>query len=155
MPSPGKKKPGPHARAKARAARAAAVAAGVLPPPAPRSVADTPAPPPSELTAIGAPPPGDSLAQNAWAHEVVIAAMHDAMVDPNISPRERRKELRTLAAAAARLQPDTRRWEAEQLIRRDRAELEQLESDRRGAKLEPRAPRGPLPTSSAPDGSRA
>ena len=52
-----------------------------------------------------------------------------------ISERERRKEIRTLGASAAKLLPDARRGEAEQLIRSDREELERKQ--RRRAKLEP------------------
>lgn len=75
-------------------------------------------------------------------HKMLIASLHDAAVDPSISSTVRRKEMRTISAAAAKLMPRARLWEAEQLIKRDRKELEELKT-RRGAKLEARPPRPP------------
>ena len=129
-PAP-KKKPGPYTRAKARAA-AAAVASG-LPAIAP---SDTPGSPPLELTELGT-PPTDPLAAQAYLHRMTVLAAYDAARDPSISPKERRKEIRTLTASAAKLMPHARLWQATQLIMGDRAELEQSERDKRGAKLVP------------------
>lgn len=134
-----RKKPGPRARAKVKALRDEAdriAKGGSSAAKTPESVAEVP----RELAELG-PPPADPLAANAWAHRATLLAMHNAVIDPKITERERRKEIRSLAAAAAKLMPDTRRWEAEQLIRSDREEIDRKEGDRHGAKLEPLPPR--------------
>lgn len=140
-----KKKPGPKSRAKARAMRDAADAISEGKPMAEAAALVKPvekaAPPPDRLVSLGEPPPNDSLGANKWAHDAVIWALHDVMNDPNISSALRRKEIRVLAASAAKLIPHARLWEAEQLIREDRRQLEQKERAKRGAKLEPRPPR--------------
>lgn len=130
-------KAGEGSRAKAKALReeAARIETGAPPKPA-----DAPAPPPPRIVALGM-PPADPLAANAWAHDAVIWALHDVMNDTQISSQNRRKEIRTLAASAAKLIPHARLWEAEQLVRAHRARLEEKESKKRGAKLEPRPPR--------------
>lgn len=144
-----RKKPGPKARAKARAEREVRAAANTPPgEPTPRPPSETPSAPPAELAALGA-PPDDALAAQAWAHRAVILTMYDAARDTQLPPRERRKELRVLAASAAKLMPNARRWEAEQLIKSDRADLEQRESTKHGARLEPR------PARQVPDASGA
>jgi hypothetical protein len=142
-----KKKPGPKSRAKARALQAAAEAIKTGTPMAQVAAiarpVEKPSPPPDRLVSLGEPPPNDPLAANKWAHDAVIWALHDVMNDPDISSAMRRKEIRVLAASAAKLIPHARLWEAEQMIRADRADLEKKERAKRGAKLEPRPPRPP------------
>lgn len=132
-----RKKPGPKARAKARALREQAdrIARGEQVAPMARPE-PPPSPPPADLLALG-PPPSDPLEANAWAHRATLLAMHSAAIDERISERERRKEIRTLGAAAAKLIPQVRLWEAEQMIREDRHELERKRQQRE-AKLVPR-----------------
>lgn len=131
-----KSKPGPWARQKRREERAAAG----LPPPSGLPVVAQPAPPPQTLSELGA-PPSDPLAANAWAHRMVLLAMADAATDQHLSPRERRKELRTLGASAAKLIPHARLHEAEEYIRNARAEVAAKQSEKRKAVLEKRPPR--------------
>lgn len=150
---PKKRKPGPKARKKAKAAKAAALAAAGLPiPPAllppPLPPAAKPAPPPQTIAELG-PPPADPLAANAWAHRMTLLTMHDAAIDPDLSPRERRKEIRTLAASAAKLIPQSRLFEAESIARGMKADVEAKASEKRGAALVPRPPKG------KPDGAPA
>jgi len=98
------------------------------------------APPPAALVALGT-PPDDPLAAQSWLHRAMVVSAHDAMNDGTISAKERRRELRTISAAAARLMPDARRWEAEQLILSNQRELEAKAKAKRGAKLEAAPPR--------------
>lgn len=152
------KKPGPKARAKAKREQAAAIEAAIAAkdpvaaiaaatgaPPAPpvervKPAVEMPSAPPESLAVLGA-PPSDPLEANFWAHRVTLLAMHDAAIDHELSPRERRKEIRTLAASAAKLLPHARIWEALQELRAGRAEIERKASEKRGAKLEARPPR--------------
>lgn len=94
-----------------------------------------PAAPPAEIANLPA-PPGDPLAAQVYAYQVMMLSLHDAAKDTTISARERRKELRTIAASAAKLMPRARLHQAEQLVLNDRAELQKKARDRRGAKLE-------------------
>lgn len=106
------------------------------PPLPPMIPVDKPAPPPQSIVDLGA-PPDDPLAAQAWLHKVLIASAADAAIDPDISAKERRKELRTISAAAAKLVPHSRLFEAEQMIKRDRAMLEAKTRTKQGAKLRP------------------
>lgn len=109
------------------------------PPPMPanRSSEPPPAPPPQSLIDLGD-PPTDPLAAQEWLHRAMILSAADAAVDHKISARERRKELRTISTAAAKLLPHARLYQAEQLIKRDRLELETRQRARSGAQLERR-----------------
>jgi hypothetical protein len=120
--------------------------------PKPIEAVATPAPPPAVIAEVGAPPADDPLAMQAWMHKMLVASMSDIAKDKDLSPRERRKELRTTAAAAAKLMPRARLQHAEQLVLKQLADLEQKQRDRRGAKLE-KLPR-PAPPAPAlePDG---
>ena len=130
-------------RAKAPVEQPAELATPVVPPPTtpappaekPKPVADTPSAPPATLAEFTN-APTDPLEAQAQLHRMLVLTAYDAATDVNISPRERRKELRTITSAAAKLLPDARRWEAEQLIKADRAAIEQRASEKRGAKLE-------------------
>lgn len=129
------------AAAKAAAVKAALGEGGrrarleMVPPPAPPAAE---APPPdrasAELVALGE-PPADPLAAQAWLHRAMVKATRDAILDPNLSAADRRKELRAFAKVAATLLPDARRFEAEELIK---AKLMPAEMKRaRGPELEP------------------
>ncbi len=97
-----------------------------------------PAPPP-ELVAIGNELRAvkDPLQGNALAHRALLASMADILIDESLTPAQRRKELRTTAAAAKDLLPDARRAEVDRLIKEDRQILEAKSRQRKGAKLEP------------------
>jgi hypothetical protein len=86
-------------------------------------------------------PPKDPLAAQAELHRMLVVSAYDAASDGKITAEQRRKEIRTITASAAKLFPDARRWEAEQVIKADRRELEKKASERRGAKLVPRPQR--------------
>lgn len=100
-----------------------------------RDAAALPGAPPESFAMFGA-PSDDPLAANAQMHAALVVSFFDAMHDGNLSPRERRKELRTISASAAKLLPATRLWQAEQLIKADRREIESKAAAKRGAKLE-------------------
>lgn len=122
----GRKKSKPKPRAKPRAKKSAAPA---------KLKSEIPAPPPKELAELGIAAEDPLEAQHQIYRALVISFM-DAAKDDELSPRERRKEMRTIAAAAAKVFPDARRWEAVQLIRDHQDALEHAKV-RRGAKLEP------------------
>ena len=109
---------------------------GNAPPLPPMAPSEQPSKPPQSILDLGAPPP-DPLAAQAWLHKVLIASAADAAIDPDISPATRRKELRTISAAAAKLVPHSRLYEAEQLILNDRKQLEAKVRSRVSAKLKP------------------
>lgn len=97
------------------------------PPPAP---ARGPAPivevdfePASALVDLGE-PPTDGLELQAYMHRAIAVAARDAMLDRKLSPSERRREVRQLALASRALVPETKLWEAVELIKGDRADLE-------------------------------
>jgi hypothetical protein len=106
------------------------------PPPPPMGPVDKPSKPPQSIVDLGS-PPDDPLAAQAWLHKVLIMSAADAAIDPEISAATRRRELRTIAAAAAKLMPDTRRYEAEQTVLRHRRNLEAKVRAKQGAKLRP------------------
>jgi hypothetical protein len=80
----------------------------------------------------------DTLEAATYLFHAVIASGAEALRDGQISAAARRKELRTIAAAADKLQPDARRFEAEQTIKRHRAELDSRRASKKGATMEPR-----------------
>lgn len=84
----------------------------------------------------------DTLEAATFLFHAVIASGAEALRDPSISAAARRKELRTIAAAADKLQPDARRFEAEQTIKRHQQNLEARKANRQGAKLEKRPTNG-------------
>jgi hypothetical protein len=105
-------------------------------PPKPEPVT-RPGPPPAELAELP-PPPADPLEAAAYVHRALMITFFDAARDTKIGARERRKELRTIAAAASKSFPDARRWEAVQLIKSHQAALDRTKAARRGmATLEP------------------
>lgn len=115
------------------------------PPPAPaqHATAAPPAPPPPELIAISKRIAGstDNLEQQALVHSALCASIADVLSDPLISAEQRRKELRTISAAAAKCFPYKRLYEAEQLIKNDQAILDNRRKERAGAALEKREAR--------------
>lgn len=99
-----------------------------------------PSEPPKTLAEIP-PPPQDALEANKWAHNAMLFALHDVATDKTINARERRKEMRTIAAAIAKLTPTAEIQEGVEIVRRSREEIERKRS--RGATLEPRPKRKP------------
>lgn len=93
-------------------------------------------------------PPEDPLAAEAWTHALMIAQLAHAAVDPELTPDQRRREVRTIAAAAAKLMPRRRLYEAEQLVKSNLRALTEAKA-RRGAKLERRPRTGAEATGAA------
>lgn len=125
-----KKKSKPKPRAKPRAKKASPPIATPT-----KLKSEIPAPPPKELAELGA-AAADPLEAQSQIYRALVLSFMDAAKDEELSPRERRKEMRTIAAAAAKVFPDARRWEAVQLIKEHQDALEHAKV-RRGAKLEP------------------
>lgn len=92
------------------------------------------------------PPPADTLQQQAYLYKLLVLSAYDVARDKKLSPKERRKELRTTAAAAQKLMPRARLAEAEARVMGFQAEIEKKARDRHGAKLEPL----PAPPESTP-----
>ncbi len=110
------------------------------PPPPPAPTREAPAPPPPELVAISKriAASTDNLEQQSLVHSALCASIADVLADPNITAADRRRELRTISAAAAKSFPYKRLYEAEQLIKADRAELDNRRAQRAGATMEKR-----------------
>lgn len=121
----------PRARRERRSAPAPAAPPARQPKPS-----AVPGPPPPLIAELAAEPSTDPLKAQAQLYSIVVASAFDAAKDEKLSPEDRRKEIRTIAAVAAKLIPRTRLWEAEQVIKRDREQLEQRAAQKRGAKLE-------------------
>jgi hypothetical protein len=98
--------------------------------------AKKPAKPPAWAD-LGAPSITDSLAANAWMHQVLAVSAHKTITDGGIDERERRKELREIAAAMRGLIPQTRLLEAETVVR---GEANAMNDARTGPELEDAAP---------------
>jgi membrane-bound lytic murein transglycosylase B len=126
-------------RSKKRQPTAKKAAAPIATPAKPIDKSATPAPPPKGLLELGE-TPDDPLAAQALIHKALLISFFDAAKDPDLSARERRKEMRTIAASAAKVFPDARRWEATQMIKQHQAALDNAKA-RRGAKLEPVPPK--------------
>lgn len=114
----------------------------------PLEAAATPAPPPKELKDLG-PPPEDPLQQQAYLYKVLVMSAYDVARDEKLSPRERRKELRTISAAAQKLMPRARLAEAEARVLGYQAEIDKKARERQGAKLEPLPKLLPAPAPAA------
>ena len=116
-----------------------------LPPLPPRrgAVTDQPSEPSDGLVALGEPPDDPSAAME-WLHRTLVVSAKDAISDTSISAATRRRELRTIAAAARAVYPDASRWKLAQLIQADRDEVEQKRRARAGAK---QAAKGAAPDS--------
>lgn len=119
----------PRARTRKRKA-----AARIAKPPKP---SDVPGAPPASLASLPD-PSSDPLEANAQMHSALVASFFDAAKDKDLSPRDRRLEMRTISAAAAKLLPTTRLFEAERLIKSDHAELAKKKERRAAGKLRPR-----------------
>lgn len=113
-------------------------------PPSTSSATAPPSPPPPALVALAGKieQSTDPLERQTLAHAACLASMADVLADTTISAAERRRELRTIAAAAARLFPYARLYQAEQAVKQQRAELENRKRTRAGAKLEKRPTAG-------------
>jgi hypothetical protein len=96
----------------------------------PIDAAAKPAPPTEAVAAIATEAMGatDPLAIQDAAYRALAQTFFDAANDKDLSPRERRKELRTISAAMAKLFPESRRWKVDQLIRQDREPIDKRAS---------------------------
>lgn len=114
--------------------------ADLPPPPPPPLPAQKPSAtgskPSARLVALGE-PPDDPLDGVLWLHRMIVLSAHECAHDPDLTARERRKELRTIALVAERLVPKRRIREAEKKILDENAALE-AKRVTRGAKLEAR-----------------
>lgn len=82
-------------------------------------------------------PPTDPLEAQASLYRMLVLSAYDVAKDKFLTSANRRKELRTIIAAAAKLFPESRRWEVDQLIRSDREAIDKRASEKTGATLEP------------------
>lgn len=115
--------------------------AGLPPLPITAAVGDPPSEPPESLRALGAPPDSARDAQT-WGFRVLMLQAHEAAMDPTISSSTRRKEVRVILAAAAKLYPDAARAEVASTIDEDRRQLLARQRAKAHAKLEARPPAG-------------
>ncbi len=111
------------------------------PPPMHPHANDAPEAPPESLVANG-PPPDDARGAQAWGFRALMLQAHEAMIDVKISSATRRKEVRVILAAAAKLYPDAARAEVANTIDEDRRQLMERKRANARAKLEARPPAG-------------
>ena len=113
------------------------------PPPDMRGPVEKPAPPPASAVELGA-PPSDTVQASHWAFQLQMRLAYDAMMDPNLTPAQRRKEVRVTLAGAAKHQMDALRYETLVAIQADKEEIERKRRGKASAKLEaaPAAPPG-------------
>ncbi len=98
---------------------------------------DPPCPPSRQMMDLGEPPEDPEKAMQ-WMFRAQTIALREAMVDPKLSARGRRREMRTIAAAASRLYPDSARARVADRIQKDRDELAAKRRNRAAAALEQR-----------------
>lgn len=106
----------------------------VLPP---YHTGDQPSAPPESLVANG-PPPASARGAQSWGFRALMLQAHEAMLDTTISQATRRKEVRTILAAASKLYPDAARAEVADTIEEDRRQLTDRKRAKAKAKLETR-----------------
>jgi hypothetical protein len=106
------------------------------PPPMP-GVSSEPPPPPSKaiLAIAGDHIPEDPLEAMTVLYKLLVQSAREAVVDAQLTPATRRKELRTISVAAERLMPRARLYRAEQIVLSDRATIEKKQAAKAGAKL--------------------
>lgn len=103
---------------------------------------DKPEPPSSRLTSLGE-PPGDALGAAKWAYKLHMWMAYETLMDPRLTPSQRRKEIRDTLTAAKGHMTDAARYDVKRLIEEDR---EQVEAKRRGrAAAQKTAGRPPAP----------
>jgi hypothetical protein len=116
---------------------------------------DAPPPPPpppenqekpeeaSELVKELGLPPGDTVAAAKWAYQLHMRLAYDAMMDARLTPSQRRKEVRVTLAGAAKHTMDALRYDALEVIRKDREEMERKARGKAAAKQQkaPKVPR--------------
>lgn len=106
-------------------------------PPAPVREPDPPPPappPPSQAIVDMGEPPTDQLGLTAYASRAVALGMREIMLDPSLTPAQRRDEIRKSAATLKGLKADAEIWEALRKLQRDR---DQIDRPARGASVEP------------------
>jgi hypothetical protein len=134
----------------------------IAPPPSPRpsggSYAAPPQPPSAEFVALSKriTDSPDRLEQGAIMFDILSASMASVLVDPSMSGADRRRELRTIAAAASKVFPLKEMHEAIAKIDAFNAQVER-KAGAIGAELEarPSAKRAkviPIRGSAVPDG---
>lgn len=106
-------------------------------PPRPTRPEDKAAPPSDAMVAMAKDVPDDPLAAMAVLQRMLVQSAREAVLDTDLTPRERRKELRTISVAADRLVPKSRLFEAEQIVLKEKRKLESRDRHRGGAKLQP------------------
>jgi len=102
------------------------------------------------------------IEKGAIAFDVLSASMADVLEDRSLTPADRRRELRTIAAAAAKVLPIKELHEATQKVDGYLAQIDTRKRARAGAELERRSvalerPRGkviPIRGSAVPDGGK-
>lgn len=100
---------------------------------------------PRDLIALGH-PPDDTLEAQKYLLRANMINAHEVINDETLKPKERWRWIQTISETVHKLVPKSRIFEAENLIKGDRAALERKKP--RGAKLEP-APESPGPVTKA------
>lgn len=109
-------------------------------------VRDEQRPAPQTLVQLGA-PPDDTLEAEKYLLRANMINAHEVINDEKLSPKERWRWIQTISETVHKLVPKARIYEAEQVIKADRADIERRKA--RGAKLEP-APAAPVVEDPAP-----
>jgi hypothetical protein len=91
-------------------------------------------PAPATLVQLGA-PPDDTLEAEKYLLRANMINAHEVINDPTLSPKDRWRWIQTISETVHKLVPKARIYEAEQVIKSDRADIERRKP--RGAKLEP------------------
>ncbi len=76
------------------------------------------------------------MAAAKWAYQLHMRLAHDAMMDGNLTPTQRRKEVRVTLAGAAKHMMDALRYDTKVTIDKDREELERKKRGKANAKME-------------------
>jgi hypothetical protein len=107
----------------------------IPPPPPPPDNQERPEAASALVLQLGA-PPTDTVAAAKWAYQLHMRLAYDAMVDARLSPSQRRKEVRVTLAGAAKHTMDALRYDALEVIRKDREDMERKARGKASAKLQ-------------------
>lgn len=102
---------------------------------------EQPSEPSEALKSLGD-PPADARGGQAWAYKALMIQAREVMVDNTISEATRRKEVRTILAAAARHYPDAVKFDDAEAVRRADERVSKRKRGRAAAKLEERPSAG-------------
>lgn len=117
------------------------------PEPPPLPAIKQPRPVSAAINALGPPPVEEgAVAMAKWGYKLMMLSADEARMDDQLSPAERRQEIRRCIDGAGKLMNDAMRYDVKKLIEEERQQLEAKKRGKAAARTEkaPRAPAGAM-----------